>query len=255
MIIYKVTNTINGKIYVGQTVKSLKRRWSDHCAKSSTCLALKAAINLHGRENFTIEQIDVASNIDDLNKKEIKWIADLKSFGDLGYNLCLGGEGKSGYKQKPESVEAMRQKKMGKKLTVEHKVRISAGNTGKIMSEESKRKISQSHMGMKHSKETLAKLSKIRLGKKHSADSKAKIGLAGLGKKHSNESIKKMSENKQAIKKPVLCLNNGSIYESINEASKKLNISSGGICRSVKTGWATNGYKFQLVKGAKYEQR
>ena len=71
MIVYKVTNRINGKVYVGQTTRPLIVRWRQHTAPSVTkCLALHRAIMKYGRENFTVEQIDVASNRDELNKKE-----------------------------------------------------------------------------------------------------------------------------------------------------------------------------------------
>ena len=93
MIIYKITNRINGNVYIGQTSKSLKQRWSQHCRRYSCCQALKNAILKYGKENFTIEQIDVACDRDELNAKEKHWISFYDSMNrDKGYNLTSGGE-------------------------------------------------------------------------------------------------------------------------------------------------------------------
>ncbi|HBI02313.1 MAG TPA: hypothetical protein DDY18_11905, partial [Flavobacterium sp.] len=92
MIVYKITNLINGKLYVGQTIRSLQERWKDHCSGNSRCLAIKAAIDKYGPENFTIEQIDQASDLKDLNKKEGDWIIQMNSLSPNGYNLKTGGD-------------------------------------------------------------------------------------------------------------------------------------------------------------------
>ena len=77
--IYKITNKINGKIYIGQTVKSLKERFQKHCwgttEKDSYHLnmAIKKAIRKYGKQNFTIELIEeVEQNKLDERKKITK---------------------------------------------------------------------------------------------------------------------------------------------------------------------------------------
>ncbi len=75
-IIYKITNIDNGKIYVGQTITSIKRRFKQHLKsafsedKRFKYLPLSNAIRKHGTERFKIEKIDEADNRNDLNKKE-----------------------------------------------------------------------------------------------------------------------------------------------------------------------------------------
>lgn len=92
MIIYKATNNFNKKIYVGQTVKSLQHRWANHCKKSKVgCRAIHSAIQKYGKENFTLEIIDTASSLEELNKKEAYWIAKLNCISPNGYNLRTGG--------------------------------------------------------------------------------------------------------------------------------------------------------------------
>ena len=53
-IIYKITNRINGKVYIGQTRMSLNVRWWHHCNRKD-CPALHHAIKKYGAENFTVE--------------------------------------------------------------------------------------------------------------------------------------------------------------------------------------------------------
>ncbi len=87
MIIYKITNLVNGKLYIGQTVKSLGCRWLQHCGKDSKCTALSEAIKIFGKENFTIEQIDTASDYKMLIMKESLHIQYYDSIFPNGYNL------------------------------------------------------------------------------------------------------------------------------------------------------------------------
>lgn len=95
MIIYKVTNIINGKIYIGQTKQSLIRRWKQHVNNKDNA-PFHNAIRKYGAENFTVEQIDVACSSEELNLKEIRWISYYNSIFPYGYNMTTGGqEGKS----------------------------------------------------------------------------------------------------------------------------------------------------------------
>jgi group I intron endonuclease len=90
VIIYKITNKINSKAYIGQTILDIGVRWTKHCSKSG-CKAIGNAIKKYGKENFKIEIIDTASSIEELNKKEEFHIANAKSMAPNGYNLRTGG--------------------------------------------------------------------------------------------------------------------------------------------------------------------
>jgi group I intron endonuclease len=104
MIIYKITNRINGKVYIGQTKQSLQKRWNNHCCKNSHCSILHSAIKKYGAENFTVEQIDVACSKEELDKKEIFWIAQFNSVAPNGYNISSGGNGNRGHKPTAETL-------------------------------------------------------------------------------------------------------------------------------------------------------
>jgi group I intron endonuclease len=93
-IIYKITNKINGKIYIGRTTQGIDRRWkahktSIHHAKSKH-LRLYKSMAKYGIENFQIEVLDTASDFNELKRKESEHILGLKSYQeDVGYNMSI----------------------------------------------------------------------------------------------------------------------------------------------------------------------
>lgn len=91
--IYKITNTINGKNYIGQTIKSIEKRFSQHKNNYTKPyfehLALYKAFRKYGIENFTFEPIEEIDN-EKLDEREIYWIKEYNSYYN-GYNSTLGG--------------------------------------------------------------------------------------------------------------------------------------------------------------------
>lgn len=157
MVIYLITNLINGKQYVGQTIQLLENRWSMHKSGSSGCLGLKAAFKKYGIENFKIEQIDTSNSLEELNKKEREYIKNLKTLSPFGYNLTTGGEqnkysdesrkkmSESGKKRRPISESTRKKLSECRKGSKNH-------NFGKKFTEDHKRKLSEAHLG-NHSRE------------------------------------------------------------------------------------------------------
>jgi len=90
--IYKITNNINGKIYIGKTIHSIKHRFKEHRGDSKRYdLPLYRAFKKYGIENFSISVIEECSN-DLLSEREKYWIEKEHSF-DNGYNATRGGDG------------------------------------------------------------------------------------------------------------------------------------------------------------------
>lgn len=92
--IYKITNLVNGKIYIGQTRQSLIERFYKHCSKYSDShffMPIKQAIFKYGKENFKIEAIEYCDE-ESINDREIYWIEYYDSY-NKGYNCTLGGQG------------------------------------------------------------------------------------------------------------------------------------------------------------------
>lgn len=106
--IYKVTNLINGKIYIGQTIQSVKDRWYRHCSKSGISQAelnthFKRAILKYSKENFKIEVLEKCDS-KLLDAREKFYISYFNSY-ESGYNSTLGGQvGSKPYKT-TKSVE------------------------------------------------------------------------------------------------------------------------------------------------------
>lgn len=107
MIIYKVTNLLNGKVYIGQTKRSIEARWSQHRhdVKLKHCYCkLQKAIKEFGADNFRIEQIDSATTKEEANEKEVFWIKYYNATVD-GYNTSPGGRS-GGNRKKVKAVES-----------------------------------------------------------------------------------------------------------------------------------------------------
>ena len=93
--IYKITNLVNGKKYIGQTSLSIQERFKQHIHDASKKYynhrPLYDAFNKYGIENFIIEELEEC-NIKEVNQKEIEYINKYNTYHN-GYNATLGGEG------------------------------------------------------------------------------------------------------------------------------------------------------------------
>ena len=92
--IYKITNLINQKAYIGKTVGSIEKRWQEHkrdCKRFSD-RPLYRALNKYGIDNFKVELVEEV-DIKDLSEREIYWIGYYHTYTE-GYNATLGGDGK-----------------------------------------------------------------------------------------------------------------------------------------------------------------
>jgi group I intron endonuclease len=122
--VYKITNRVNKKVYIGKTDDVLKR-WDKHVRISlrpngRNYHLIHRAISKYGLDNFTIETIDTSDTEQESLNKEIYWIDFYKSnvakYGkESGYNLTAGGEGISGFKHSEEARKAMSIARAGEK--------------------------------------------------------------------------------------------------------------------------------------------
>ena len=93
-VIYKITNKVNGKIYIGLTTVPLKERWKNHCTSVGRVhRPLYNSMNKYGIDNFLIEEIDKSDDYKELGKLERHYIELYNSTNpDIGYNMTSGGE-------------------------------------------------------------------------------------------------------------------------------------------------------------------
>lgn len=93
--IYKITNKINQKSYIGLTTKTIQERWQEHIQvidKYKNVRPLYSALAKYGLEAFSIEEIEEVDD-DYLGEREIYWISYFNTY-QKGYNATLGGDGK-----------------------------------------------------------------------------------------------------------------------------------------------------------------
>lgn len=132
--IYKITNLINNKCYIGKTLNTIQERWREHCSdykkRNEEKRPLYSAMSKYGIENFKIEEIEQC-NEDIVNDREKYWIEYYGSF-KKGYNATLGGDGKAYLDRKlliKTYNEVQNLKKSAKILN------IDAGHLSKILKE------------------------------------------------------------------------------------------------------------------------
>ena len=178
--VYKTTNLVNGKIYVGQKKSD---KFIPTYFGSGTLI--RRALKKYGESNFDVCIIEKCYSRDELNKKEIYWIKELKSqygFG-IGYNITPGGEFGDTFTHLPEEEkekkrELHRKNNILPEWTEERKKRHRERYSGK----------NNSFYGKKHNEETRRRLSEIaskNTGEKHPF----------YGKKHSPEAIEKQRKS------------------------------------------------------------
>ena len=205
--IYKITNSINGKVYIGQTIIGFDKRYKGSI-KNTHNEHLKRAIEKYGEENFIIEkEYDFANSQEELNELEIKYIYEFNSIDNrCGYNKTTGGESYT--------------------FTQEIKDKISESKKGCTLSEETREKLSEMRKGEGNSM----------YGKHHTEETKNKIKVARanqenpmLGKHHTEETKNKIAEKRS---KKVQC-HTGEKFDSALEASKWCNLKcQTTICKS-----------------------
>lgn len=155
-VIYKITNKINGKTYVGKTTIPINQRMASHrCADT----VIGKAIRKHSWENFIVEVLEECDTKEQLNEREIFWIAALNCKTPNGYNRSDGGDGPTGYICSNETRTKLSAASKGRKKSPEHRAKIGAGNRGKKQTPEAKTKLSAARKGKSLKTETKVKLS------------------------------------------------------------------------------------------------
>jgi group I intron endonuclease len=144
MVVYLVTNRIDGKKYVGKTQKTVQARWADHCGNARNPKKqeyLYRAIRKHGAENFSVEILAQVSTLEELNSSECRFIAELGTLAPDGYNMTHGGEGVVPTEEVREKIRA---KALGRPTSDLQKTTASQVHGGKPKSAETKAKMAAS---------------------------------------------------------------------------------------------------------------
>jgi group I intron endonuclease len=203
-IVYCIENIIDGKRYIGQSVRG-KKRWNDHKnnlrKNKHENPYLQNAWNYYGEDNFIFSLLKTCDNQDELCYWENFYIKEFKTKIDwgCGYNLDEGGLG--GPNPSLETREKMSLAKIGKEpwnkgipaseearnnLSESHKGQQSPMK-GRTHTEESKKKNSESHKGKPSSNK----------GKKKSAETRQKMSISKKGRPSRNKGIPSSEESKR----------------------------------------------------------
>lgn len=221
--VYKHTNKINGKVYIGQTGQKPENRWQEGRGYKGSDRFYKA-IQKYGWDNFEHEVLFSHLSQKEAKTLEQKLIQEYNTINPLfGYNLTTGGE------TTKFSEEAL------KKMSQSHS-KEKHHMWGKHHSEETKKKIGEANSGENSSW----------YGRKHTEEEKEKIRNALKGKKKSKEHVMKANITKGY---PVQCIETQEIYYSMKEAKRKTGISDSSIgasCRDTKR--TAGGYHWQFLE-------
>lgn len=216
--IYKITNEINGKVYIGQS-SDIKARWNhEHGGKSTKNIYLKKDIEKFGLKNFKYE-ILIEEN--DLNKRNLLEKEFIKKYNstepELGYNISTGGNCNYTHSEQWKREQSLRLKSYYKEkpnwLTEERREKLKQAGKYK-RTEEWKKQVSIRRKGCKHSEETKKKISLMNKKRIERGDSNNPF----LDKEKHKEIIKLASEAKY---KKVKCVETGEIFSSVKEAKEK----------------------------------
>lgn len=144
MIIYKTTNIVNGKIYIGQDSKNNSNYFGSG-------KVLKQAILKYGKENFIKEILEECNSKEELDNKEKYWISFYNSVDKkIGYNICIGGQGGDITNRKGRSWEEIYENLNKEELIKKkNKSSLRMKNNNPMKSLESRQKISKKQKGKK----------------------------------------------------------------------------------------------------------
>lgn len=217
-VVYKITNTVNGKIYIGQTTRSVEQRFKEHLNEETY---IGNSMRKHGIKKFTIEVIAECETPEELNACEIAKIDEYDCMAPKGYNLTTGVYNGSPSKQTKDQIalklrgrkqpKEVLDKKAAAKPGVQEK---KAAAMNKYYEDPAKHEEHSAimieyyriHGGPKHSKKTKDKIAETLLGRKDSAEVKAHKTEAQK-KRRAEERVKKLpllvaDENRAAARLP-----------------------------------------------------
>lgn len=188
--VYLITNTVNGKCYIGSTSIGFNIRWGIHrrelLRQSHGNIILQRAWNKYGEYSFEFSILEIVDSKENLQEREQYWIDLFKNNGVELYNILPMAYTPVGVKRNAKTRKNMSVAQSGRSLSEETKRKISQSKLGKRHSEATKKKMSQSHMGKTHSDVSRQKISQSKTGVSPSPEARRKMSEAKIGKNHPN---------------------------------------------------------------------
>ena len=233
--IYKITNNVNNKIYIGQTKNTIEQRFKGHIKqakanKKSDHSILHEAIRKYGELNFYVEEIDFANTKNELDEKEKYWIKNLNAQNSkIGYNIMPGGEGVDFYSL---SIETQNKKKQFHSKDTSNRRWYTNGVDNKYINKYETppdgyypgRTFNTTNIGKyvrteEHKKSLRGRISPTK-GKHLSEEQKQHLRKINLGKKYSDEINKKKGKSRKGPENPAY----GSHYKWLTNGENDIRI-------------------------------
>jgi len=160
MVVYKATNTVNNKVYIGKTIRNInhaKARHKNRAFRDNYITYFYNALRKYGWEAFSWQVVFNGSSDEEIQAKEIELIAEHQ---DICYNMTSGGDGSAGIKVSEETRKKHSENSKGpnnncfgllgkdhptygNKHSDEFKQRMSERMSGRVLSDQTKDKLSQ----------------------------------------------------------------------------------------------------------------
>lgn len=242
--IYKITNTLNQKSYIGQTITKLSERFAkhkylaNHPEQQHNVSYIHRAIHKYGIENFTFETVEQIDN-SLLNEREKYWIQYYNTFVPDGYNLTKGGDGTAGF-SRPQSEEEKKQRseslKQYYKNHPEAKEKIGKRTSELWKNPEYRRKVTQSNK---------------EFYKNHPDMFKGKNNPM-YGKHHTEQALKKIRAHAAKQKLKIAQLDKETLetiqeFDGIRDAERALNVSHGWIAKAARQDKVAYGFRWKFL--------
>lgn len=243
--IYKITNKLNDKIYIGQTTKerpsdrfSQHRYLANHLDQEKSNSYLHRAMNSDGVNNFSFDIIEKINN-EELNEREKYWIDYYNSLAPNGYNLTLGGDGTQGYSRKQTTEEKEKRKESNKQFYIDNpEARQLSSERAKRLwqNEEYRNKVTES----------------IKKFYKEHPDIFSGENNPMYGKKHTEEALKKIKDHAATRKQKIAQLDKDTlevlkIYDGVKDAEKDLKVSHGWLSKAARADKVAYGYRWKFM--------
>lgn len=212
MVIYKTTNIINNKIYIGKDE-------SNNPNYLGSGILLNAAIKKYSRENFKKEILEICKDKNELEIREIYWISKFNTTNrNIGYNITEGGTGGNTYKNNTNLLEIKKKLSLARKGKTYEEIMVSkeaANNYKEKLSNATKNRLKGKLYEERYGKEKSDKI-KLKYSKNRSGKSYEEI--------YGKETAEKLKEIRR-IKKSIPVEINNKKFSSITLAAKYLKCS------------------------------
>ena len=256
MGIYKITNKLNGKFYIGSSI-NVEKRLTAHFTGVSSHQPIGAAIKKYGVDAFISELLEECLVASDVIPAEQRHLDELQPFGTTGYNIRKVAESNLGIKLSEETRRKMSEARKGKPKSPDTIAKMRKASQGRDMShldqyrgqphsDETRRILSEKAMGRTWADdaERVQRHRELRVGKKLAPEHVEKVRQKHIGSKRSDEAKANMSAWQQRSYRAVSPTGEVFLLQSadLKEWLPAHGLNKSNFCKAVNTGCLYKGW-------------